>query len=154
MVGRAARVAAGGTRGLVSAGAVRPSGRAAATTVGIAEVPTAGGCGTGGAIKVARLAKAGGCRAAEATEVVRWVGARGCCAAEAAEAAEWGGAGCWAESPERKEAWPPSAVARTTAEERSWASMMATRVSHSRWVLADSPRAAADAWNSVRAEAE
>ena len=52
MVGRAARVAAGGTRGLVGAGAVEPSGRAAAATVGTAEVPRAIGCGTGGANKL------------------------------------------------------------------------------------------------------
>ena len=154
MVGRAARLAAGSTRGLVGAGAVEPSGRAAAATVGTAEVPRAIGCGTGGATQVARLAEARGCRAAEATEVRGWVGARGCRAAEAVEAEEWGGAGCWAERPERKEAWPPSAVARAAVVERSCASMVATRVSHSRWVLADSPRAAADAWSSVRAVAE
>ena len=78
MVGRAAKVTAGGTRGLVAAGAVKPCGRAAAATVGTAEVPRARGCGTGRATKVARLAEAGGCRAAEATEVARWVRARGC----------------------------------------------------------------------------
>ena len=81
MVGRAAKVAAAGTRGLVAAGAVEPSGRAAVATVGTAEVPRARGCGAGGTTKVARLPEAGGCRAAEATEVARWVGARGCCAA-------------------------------------------------------------------------
>ena len=84
MVCRVARVTAGGTRGLVGAGAVEPSGRAAAATVGTVEAPRAIGCGTGGATKVARLAEAGGCRAAEATEVVRWARARGCCAAGAA----------------------------------------------------------------------
>ena len=47
MVGRAARVT-GGTRDLVGAGAVEPSGRAAAATVGAAEAPRAIGCGTGG----------------------------------------------------------------------------------------------------------
>ena len=84
MVGRAARVPAGGTRGLVGAGAVEPSGRAATATVGTAEMSRARGCETEGAVKVARLAEAGGCRAVEATEVARWVGARGCCAAGAA----------------------------------------------------------------------
>ena len=87
MVGRAARVT-GGTRGLVGAGAVEPSCRVAAATVGTAETPRAIGCGTGGANKVARVVEAGGCRASEATEVVGWVGARGCRAAEAVEAAE------------------------------------------------------------------
>ena len=48
MVGRAANVTAGGTRGLGAAGAVEPSGRAAAATVGTAEVPRVRGCGTGG----------------------------------------------------------------------------------------------------------
>ena len=83
MVGRAAKVTAGGNRGLVAAGAVEPSGSTAAATVGTAEVPRARGCGTGGATELARLAEAGGCQAAEATEVARWVGARGCCAAGA-----------------------------------------------------------------------
>ena len=47
MVDRAARVT-GGTRGPVGAGAVEPSGRAAAATVGAAEAPRAVGCGTWG----------------------------------------------------------------------------------------------------------
>ena len=71
MVDRAAKVTAGGTRGLVAAGAVDPSGCTAAATVGTAEVPRARGWGTGGATRVARLAEPGGCRAAEATEVAR-----------------------------------------------------------------------------------
>ena len=108
MVGRAAKVTAGGTKGLVAAGAVGPSGRAAAATVGTAEVPRTRGCGTGGTTKVARLAEAGGCRAAEATEVARWVGVRGCCV---------GGAGGCVESPERKEAWMRSAFVRAAAVE-------------------------------------
>ena len=114
MVGAAATVAAGGTRGLVMAGAVDPCGRVAAALVGIAEVPRARGCGAGATAKVARLTGAGDCRAAGATEVARWDGAGG-----------------WAESPERKEAWRRSAVARAAAVERSCASMMATRASHS-----------------------
>ena len=133
MVGRAARVT-GGTRGLVGARAVEPSCSAAAAAVGTAEAPRAIGCGTGGANKVARVAEAGGCRAAEATKVVGWVGSRGCRAAEAVEAAEWGGVDCWAESLERKEAWPRSTVARAAAVKRSCASMVATRVSYSWWV--------------------
>ena len=119
MVGRAAKVTAGGTRGVVAAGVVEPSGRAAAATMGTAEVPRARGCGTGGANKVARLAEAGGCRAAEATEVARWVGAQGWCAAGGAWAAEWDGAGCWAESPERKDVWSRSATAMAALVERS-----------------------------------
>ena len=71
MVGRAAEVTAGGTRGLIAAGAVEPSGSATAATVRTAEVPRARGCGTGGATEFARLAEAGGCRAAEAAEVAR-----------------------------------------------------------------------------------
>ena len=67
MGGRAATVAAGVTRGLVVAGAVDPCGRAAAATVGTAEVPRARGCGAGGTTKVARLAEAGDCRTSEAT---------------------------------------------------------------------------------------
>ena len=59
-------MAAGGTRGLVVAGAVDPCGRAAVATVGTAEVPRARGCGAGRTTKVARLAEARGCRAAEA----------------------------------------------------------------------------------------
>ena len=84
MVGRAENVTAGGIKGLVAAGAVGPSGRTAAATVGTAEVPRVRGYGTGGATKVARLAEAGGCRAAEATDVAKWAGTRGCCAAGAA----------------------------------------------------------------------
>ena len=145
MVGRAAKVTAGGTKGLVAAGAVGPSGRAAAATVGTTEVPRARGCGTGMTTKVARLAEAGGCRVAEATEVVRWVGARSFCV---------GGADGCVESPERKEAWSRSVVARAAAVERAWASMEATHVSPSRWVRVDSARVAADAWSSVRAVAE
>ena len=146
MVGRAAKVTAEVTKGLVAAGAVGPSGRAAAATVRTAEVPRARGCGTGGTIKVARLAEDGGCRAAEATEVATWVGARGCCVG--------GACGC-VESPERKEAWMRSAFARAAAVEWFRASILeATRVSHSRWVRVDSPRAAADSWSPWRAVAE
>ena len=86
---------------------------------GTAEVPRARGCGAGGVTKVARLAKAGGCRAAEAIEVARGVGARGFCAAGAAKAAGWDGAGCWAESPERKDVWPRSATAMAAVVGRS-----------------------------------
>ena len=154
MVGRAARVTAEGTRGRFAAGTAGPSGRAAAVTVGAPEVSRAGGCGTGGTAKVARLAEAGDCRAAEATEAARRVGARGCCAAGVAWAAEWNRAGCWAESPERKEAWPRSTVARAAAVERVWALMDATRVSHSLWFRVESSRAAANAWRSVRATTE
>ena len=50
--------------------------------------------------------------------------------------------------------WPPSAVTTAAAVERVWASMDATRVSHSRWFRVESSRVAADAWNSVRAAAE
>ena len=63
MVCRVAIVSARGTRDLVGAGAVEPSGRAAAATVGTVEAPRAIGCGTGGATEVARLAGAGCCRA-------------------------------------------------------------------------------------------
>ena len=150
MVGRAARVMAEGTRGRFAAGAAGPNGRAAAATVGAPEVSRAGGGGTGGTAKVARLAEAGDCRATEATEVARRVGARGCCAAGAAWVAEWDGAGCWAERPERKEAWPRSAVASAVAMKRVWALMDATRVSHSLWFRVESSRAEADAWSSVR----
>ena len=153
MVGRAARVT-GGTRGPVGAGAVEPSGRAAAATVGAAEAPRAVGRGTGGANKVTSVAEAGCCRAAEATEVVGWVGARGCHAAGAVEGAEWGGAGCWIEIPERKEAWLRSAAARDAAVERFWALMDATRVSHSLSFRVESSRVAADAWRSVWATTE
>ena len=145
IVGRAAKVAAGGAKGLIAAAAVGPIGRAAAATVGTAKVPRAKGCGTGRTTKFARLAEAGGCRAAEATEVARWVGAQSCCV---------GGAGGCVESPERKDAWPRSVVARAAAVERVWASMEATHVSHSRWVRVNLSRAAVDAWSSVRAVAE
>ena len=53
MVSRAAKVTAGGTKGLVAAGAVGPGGRVAAATVGAAEMPRARGYGTGGTTKVA-----------------------------------------------------------------------------------------------------
>ena len=53
MVGRAAAVAAGGTRGLVVAGAVYPCDRATPATVGISEVPRARGCEAGVATKAA-----------------------------------------------------------------------------------------------------
>ena len=59
MVGRAAAVAAGGTRGLVVAGAVDPCDRAAPATVGIPEVPRARGCEAGVVTKAARLTEAG-----------------------------------------------------------------------------------------------
>ena len=48
MVGRAEKVTAGGTKGLVAAGVVGPSGRVAAGAVGTAEVPRVRGCGAGG----------------------------------------------------------------------------------------------------------
>ena len=48
MVGRAEKVTAGGTKSLVAAGAVGPSGRVAAGTVGTAEVPRTRGGGVGG----------------------------------------------------------------------------------------------------------
>ena len=61
--GRPSRKGDGGTGGPVGAGAVEPSGRAAAATVGTVEAPRAIGCGTGEATKVAWLAGAGCCRA-------------------------------------------------------------------------------------------
>ena len=131
LVGRAATVAAGGTRGLVVAEAVDPCDRVAPATVGIAEVPRARGCEARVETKAARLTEAGDCRAAGTTEVARWAGDRGCRAAETVEAAGWGGAGGWAEISERKEAWRRSAAARAAAVERSCASMVAPRASHS-----------------------
>ena len=121
MVGRVEKVTVGGTvtKGLDAAGAVGPSGCVAGGAVGTVEVSRVRGCGAGGATKVARLAEAGVCRAAEATEVARWARARGCCVAGATRAAELGGAGCWGESPERKEAWPRSATTMAAAVERS-----------------------------------
>ena len=47
MVGRAEEVTEGAIKGLVVAGAVEPSGRAAVAIVVTAEVPRARGCGTG-----------------------------------------------------------------------------------------------------------
>ena len=150
MVGRAEKVTAGGTvaKGLVAARAVGQRGRVAAGAVETVEASKARSCGTGGvtevatlakagcraagATEVARLAEAGGCRAVGATEVARGAGARVCCAAGATRVAELGGSGCWAESPERKEAWSRSAAARAAAVERVWASREARRDSRPR----------------------
>ena len=60
MACRAVIVSTGGARNPVGAGAVEPSERVTAATVGIVGVPLAVGCGAGGATKVARLAEDGG----------------------------------------------------------------------------------------------
>ena len=60
MACRAVSVPTGGARNPVGAGAVEPSERVTAATVGTVGAPKAVGCGTGGAIKVAGLAEAGG----------------------------------------------------------------------------------------------
>ena len=57
MVGRAAEVTAGVTRGLIAAGAVEPSGSATAATVRTAEVPRARGCGTGGGDRTRKIGR-------------------------------------------------------------------------------------------------
>ena len=84
----------------------------------------------------------------------RRAGAMGCCAAGATKVAELVGAGCWAESPEGKEAWACSATAMAAAVERVWASREARRVSRSRRVRVVSSRARAVSSSPERAVAE
>ena len=60
MVCRAVSVPTGGARSPVGAGAMEPSERVTAATVGTVGAPIAVGCGTGGATKVAGLAESGG----------------------------------------------------------------------------------------------
>ena len=60
MACRAVSVSTGGARSSVGAGAVEPSERVTAATVGTMGSPLAVGCGAGGATKIAGLAEAGG----------------------------------------------------------------------------------------------
>ena len=141
----------GGTvaEGLVAAGAVGSRVCVAGGAVETVEMSRARGRGTGGATKVARLAKAG-CRAAGATEVARLAEPGDCRAAGAAMVAGLVGAGCWAESPERKEAWARSPTAMAAAVGRFWASRKARRVSRSQRarVVSSSPARAVAEWRS------
>ena len=57
MACRAVSVSTGGARSPVGAGAVEPSERVTAATVGTVGAPVAAGCEAGGATKIARLAR-------------------------------------------------------------------------------------------------
>ena len=59
---RAVSVSTGGARNPVGAGAVEPSERVTAATVGTVGAPVAAGCGAGGATKVARFSPPRGLR--------------------------------------------------------------------------------------------